>query len=179
MLVGGGDVLVFGPRGDHALDLFGVAALPGRRGPNYPSRTARNGPGWRGQCVLANQHRRTCSVRPSPSGWPQAEAPDFAISGRVCSPVVPVAGGIRRRSQSLAERLTQESRHPLLAAAVDQVRLWQGLGFPHQKQSAELLAQRASSPCLALCRALLRVRDRQANCSPASAARVVGSAAWH
>jgi energy-coupling factor transporter ATP-binding protein EcfA2 len=120
-----GDVLVFGPRGDHALDLFGTL-----RSLDDVDRTTR-------RVLLA-----TDPVGGDNAFWQTSTSNMFSaafslwVASDQAADFESVVGFLRRWFLSpatppdvrgLAERLSQRSGHPLLAGAVDQVKLWQDL----------------------------------------------------
>lgn len=121
----GGDVLVFGPRGDHALDPFGSL-----RSLDDVDRTTR-------RILLA-----TDPVGGDNAYWQTSTSNMFSaafslwVASGQAADFAKVVGFLRRwflspttppEVQGLAERLSKGSRHPLLDAAVDQVKLYQAL----------------------------------------------------
>jgi energy-coupling factor transporter ATP-binding protein EcfA2 len=121
----GGDVLVFGPRGDHALDPFGTL-----RSLDDVDRTTR-------RILLA-----TDPVGRDNAFWQTSTSNMFSaafslwVASSQAADFASVVGFLRRWFLSpttppdvrgLADRLSQESRHPLLDAALDQVKLYQAL----------------------------------------------------
>jgi energy-coupling factor transporter ATP-binding protein EcfA2 len=119
------DVLVFGPRGEHALDLFGPL-----RSLDDVDRTTRRillatdpvgGDNAYWQTTTANMFGAAFTLWVASGRVPDFEAVVGFLRRWFLSPTTP--SDVR----GLAECLSQGNSHPLLAGAVDQVRLWQEL----------------------------------------------------